>query len=501
MNPAQPSTPSSAGAVGRILIADDNRDSRGILATCLADEGYTVTTALDADEAMVRALSHPPDLFLLDVMMPGKDGFQLCRELRDNPILKDIPIVLVTGLDSKEHRFKGIEAGCDDFLSKPIERSELLTRVQTLVRLHAYRSQLNERKMFEAVLHHVSDGIMVLDRNGRIASLNLAAARLLNLDQENAAGKDLVDWLYRAFLVSVPRQMLVRPSEKSLRFEISRPEQPNSAPLFLAASLDVIPLAGGRIAGTVWTIRDVTGSKKESKLHRSFLSLVSHKLRSPIACITEHISLLQDGLLGELSAEQRKSVGRLQDQSSRLKELVDKMLTFIQTDEAVSDQAADAFMLNEALESAVSRVIARHPGKKVQVTYELPKDLYALGIAQDHFQVVIDHLVDNGIKFCDKPVAQITMGYRKSLAGQHEFTVMDNGSGIPSEEFERIFQEFYQLDKYFTGNVAGVGLGLALARRLVEKAGGRMWVSSELGRGTTFHFTLPIVGSAAHPTT
>src|SRR5262245_4281227 len=134
MNPLPATSSSEAGVRGRILIADDNRDSRAVLSVCLEEAGYTVESALDADEAVVKALAHRPDLFLLDVLMPRKNGYQLCRELRANPVLKDIPIILITGLDSKADRFKGIEAGCDEFLSKPVERAELIARVQTLLR-------------------------------------------------------------------------------------------------------------------------------------------------------------------------------------------------------------------------------------------------------------------------------------------------------------------------------------------------------------------------------
>jgi signal transduction histidine kinase len=103
--------------------------------------------------------------------------------------------------------------------------------------------------------------------------------------------------------------------------------------------------------------------------------------------------------------------------------------------------------------------------------------------------------VENAIKFCDKPVVELGIGYQSNPEGHHELFVKDNGPGIPGEEFERVFEEFYQIDKFFTGSVAGVGLGLALARRLIEKAGGRIWVTSDLGKGSTFHFTLPVVGN------
>jgi len=494
MNTSQPSPTVSPGVRGRILVADDNRDSRDILAACLQEAGYRVETALDADETMVKALAHRPDLFLLDVLMPRKNGLDLCRELRANPVLKDVPIILITGLNSKIDKFKGIEAGCDEFLTKPVERGELIARVQTLLRLHAYRSQLHERKTFETVLNHISDGIMVLDANGRIATLNAAAAQLLNLDLERARGLVLLDWLFRVFQVSVPRQMLAKP-EKSFSFEFSRPEQANSSTLFLSANLDVIPLANGGTAGSVWTLRDITKTKKETKLHRTFLSLISHKLRTPISVISEHVSLLQDGLLGELAPDQHGSIDRVADQATRLKELVDKMLQFVQIDEEVWDHAAEAFVLTDRIKEAVARALGRHPDKKTAVQYELPDGLYGLGISTENFQRIVESLADNAVKFGDKPTMELKVGYRESKDGERELYLSDNGPGIASEEFEKIFEEFYQIDKYFTGNVAGVGLGLALVRRLIERAGGRIWVTSDLGKGATFHFTLPVIGT------
>lgn len=491
MNPSPPSTPYKA----RILIADDNRDSRAILAACLQDAGYEVETALDADEALVKGLAWRPDLFLLDVLMPRKNGFQLCRELRANPVLKQTPIILITGLDSKDDRFNGIDAGCDEFLAKPVAREALLGRVQTLLRLHAYRSQIDERKTFEAVLTHISDGILMLDPDWRIASLNAAAANLLKLNVESARGLTLLDLLFQNFQVSVPRRLLADPQEKTLRFEISRPEQANSAALTLSAHLDLIPAVEGEHSGFVLTLRDITQTKKETKLQRTFLSLISHKLRTPLACITEHTSLLQDGLLGELSEDQLNSVNRIGEQSGRLKELVEKMLGFIKLDESTWDHSADAFIINDALKKAANRVCQRYGDKKVEITYELPEGLYGLGIPLEHFGVIVESLIDNAIKFCDKPAVQVRVSYFRTKEGHHEISVTDNGPGIPHEEFERIFEEFYQIEKFFTGNVAGVGLGLALTRRLIEKAGGKVWVTSDLGKGSTFHFTRPVIGS------
>lgn len=485
----------STTAKAKILVADDNRDSRSILSACLQEAGYHVETALDADEALVKGLAIRPELFLLDVRMPRKDGYQLCREIRSNPILKQVPIILVTGMESKSDRFRGIEAGCDEFLSKPFERSELLARVQTLLRLHHYRLQLDERKTFESVLAHSSDGILMLDASWRVASLNNAAARLLNLDAGTARGMDLLDWLFRVFQVSVPQQRLLKPTDKGVRFEVSRPEQATSSALFLSASLDVIPSADGDFSSMVLTMRDITPTRKETKLARSFLALISHKLRTPITCITEHCSLLEDGLLGDLNEEQLNSVKRVQEQSARLKELIEKMLSYIQTNDSQWDQSGDAFMVEALVQQAIASTLKRHPDRKVHVNLSLPSGLYGLGLSAESFQNVIELLVDNAVKFCDKPEVAVEVGYTRREEGHHEVFVKDNGPGIPHEEYEKIFLEFYQIEKFFTGNVAGVGLGLPLARRIVEHAGGRVWVTSELGTGSSFHFSLPVMGT------
>lgn len=485
----------STTARAKILVADDNRDSRSILSACLQEAGYHVETALDADEALVKGLATRPDLFILDVRMPRKDGYQLCREVRSNPILKQVPIILVTGLDSKSDRFHGVEAGCDEFLSKPFERSELLARVQTLLRLHHYRLQLDERKTFESVLAHSSDGIILLDASWRVASLNNAAGRLLNLNPATSRGMDLLDWLFRVFHVSAPHQRLLKPTDKGVRFEISRPEQATSSALFLSAVLDVIPSADGDFPSMVLTLRDITPTRKETKLARSFLALISHKLRTPIACITEHCSLLEDGLLGDLNEEQMNSVKRVQEQSARLKELIEKMLSYIQTNDSEWNQSGDAFMVEELVQKAIATTLKRHTDKQVHVNFSLPPGLYGLGLSAESFQIVIETLVDNAVKFCDKPEVVIQVGYARQEEGPHEIMVQDNGPGIPHEEYEKIFLEFYQIEKFFTGNVAGVGLGLPLARRIIEHAGGRVWVTSELGKGSTFHFTLPVMGT------
>ena len=131
----------------RVLVVDDDPDMLRLLARMIEGEGMRADTVPDGDAALVHAMASPPDLLLLDVMLPGLDGFSVCERLKRDPATAMIPIVLVTALADTASRVRGIRAGADDFLSKPVQREELIARVQTLRRLHETRLELETRRL------------------------------------------------------------------------------------------------------------------------------------------------------------------------------------------------------------------------------------------------------------------------------------------------------------------------------------------------------------------
>lgn len=145
--------PRVAGAAFRVLVVDDDPDMATFLARLLAREGMTPETAGDAESALARVAASAPDLVLLDVMLPGADGFAACEKLKGDPATAMIPVVLVTALEDQESRVRGIRAGADDFLSKPVRREELIARVNTLRRLHETRRELEARRLAAEIQH------------------------------------------------------------------------------------------------------------------------------------------------------------------------------------------------------------------------------------------------------------------------------------------------------------------------------------------------------------
>src|SRR6266540_6390631 len=164
-----------------ILIVDDEPSGRETLAALLHKQGYQLAYASDGRGALAQAAALNPDLILLDVMMPGMDGFEVCRHLRSTPGLAEVPVILITALDDRDSRLQGIEAGADDFISKPFDRVELRARVRTITRLNRYRRLLAERERFEWVVEQVDDGYLMVGETGNVLYANTQARLYLGI--------------------------------------------------------------------------------------------------------------------------------------------------------------------------------------------------------------------------------------------------------------------------------------------------------------------------------
>ena len=160
-------------APARILVVDDLPQNVKLLAHLLEAKGYAVATAASGPEALLKVEKEPPDLVLLDVMMPEMSGYEVCRKIRDNPATGILPVVMVTSLDPAQERIRGLEAGADDFLTKPLNQAELLARVRSLIRVkHLYDTvQLQAAQLAEwnkTLEERVREQVSQLDRLGRL---------------------------------------------------------------------------------------------------------------------------------------------------------------------------------------------------------------------------------------------------------------------------------------------------------------------------------------------
>jgi len=207
-------------ARGRILIVDDEPAGREVLGSLLSVEPYDLTFANDGHEALAAIAQTPPDLMLLDVMMPGLDGLEVCRRVRADTPLRELPVILVTALDDRASRLRGLEAGADDFISKPFDRLELRARVRTVVRLNRYRSLLDERarvtESYERALEGWTRALDLRDRETeghtqRVTSLTVALAEAAGLSLEEREAIRRGSLLHDIGKMGVPDAILHKP--------------------------------------------------------------------------------------------------------------------------------------------------------------------------------------------------------------------------------------------------------------------------------------------------
>jgi PAS domain S-box-containing protein len=167
-----------------VLIVDDDTAVREILAALLQNQGYHLVLAATGAEALEQAAALRPDVILLDIMMPEMDGFEVCRRIRATPHLADISVIIITALDDREARLHGIEAGADDFIAKPFDKTELRARVRMITQLNRSRHLMIERAKFARMVEFAPNGIMILDADGTILLANPAMSRMLGTDAD-----------------------------------------------------------------------------------------------------------------------------------------------------------------------------------------------------------------------------------------------------------------------------------------------------------------------------
>ena len=196
-----------------ILVADDNWANLELLSGMLQVEGYEVFCVVDGRQALETLRSRPIDLLLLDVMMPERDGFAVCREIKSHPDTRLVPVVLVTASTATADRIKGIECGADDFLSKPVDREELLARVRSLLRLKQFTDELEnaETVLFSLALSIEAKDPYTEGHCDRLSKYSVTLAERLNLAEELRVALRRAGTVHDIGKVAVPEHILLKP--------------------------------------------------------------------------------------------------------------------------------------------------------------------------------------------------------------------------------------------------------------------------------------------------
>lgn len=451
-----------------VLCVDDDTRNLELLEALLSPEGYDVKFCRSGAEALIQVTEEIPDLILLDIMMPGASGLEVLELLRAEERTRLIPVVLVTALHAEEDRIRGIGAGCDDFISKPFDKSELIARVRSLLKISYYRRSLDEKEKFEAVIQELRDGVIVCGPDWTVTRANSSAKNYLGLSE----GDPFLRHIFDHYSISVKRELLADVSATPKKFDIKRENTEEFKALCLEANLDVVKNARGEPSCMVLTLRDVTEQRNMDFLAFDFLALLSHKFNTPIAVISDALDLIKPQIEKE---KFREMIGAAESQLKEIHGLSQRIIYVLEMQSKGLKDVFFADFLDGAAYRAKEKLDAKH-----KIVGILEKDISVRKVALWKV-IVLEELMENAYKFHGQDGLRMKLTFTDDV-----MTFSDNGVGIPPEEQKRIFEPFYQIYKEFHGRIPGLGLGLTLVKKLVELNQGKIEVQSELGRGTLF---------------
>lgn len=470
-----------------ILIVDDEPVIRDILEALLL--GYQLFFATNGPEALRIAAECSPDIILLDVMMPDMDGFTVCQKLRANPQLADVPIVLVTALDDRDSRLRGIEAGADDFLSKPFDRAELRARVQTITRLNRYRRLVAAKEQFAWVVEHANDGYIVVNNDDQIQYANPRAQRYLGI-HEPVTGTE-------TFLSIAQRQYHCEPDAAwqgwpatiaDVPYYLVLPESAGTNAFWLR--VDLLELPPGAGPGRLIRLHDVTAHMALQRDMRSFHGMVSHKLRTPLVGMTTSMEILAHHC-EKLSRTEITEIALVAERNvRRLRATIEDILQYVHLPRTAQTGSEVCLSQLHQIIAGISASL-RLPSLSVTIPSELEGSY--LTLSQRAIEQILWEILENSQKFHPNGTPSIDILVLHNSNHTITITVRDDGVTLTSQQLAQAWTHYYQGEAFFTGEAAGVGLGLSLVATLVWGSGGSCRISNRTDRpGVQVELTLPL---------
>ncbi len=242
--------------------------------------------------------------------------------------------------------------------------------------------------------------------------------------------------------------------------------------------------------GRLYVFHDVTQEREVDRLKNEFVSMVSHELRSPLTSIKGYVDLLQTGAFGSITAEQDEFLGIIKSNTDRLVNLINDLLDISRIEAGRIELHNEAVDLALILHQVVNTFRPQTDAKNQHVTLTIAADIPPVWADRDRLIQIVTNLVSNAHKYTP-PGGNISIGAHLGDEGV-QVSVKDDGIGISPADQAQLFTKFFRSKDLKANQVPGTGLGLAITRSLVEMHGGKLWVTSEVGQGATFHFTLPI---------
>ena len=515
------------GARLKILLIEGDEDeylvARGLLGQIEAWE-FDLDRVADYDAALAAVQRNAHDVCLCGDRAGGHTGLEVLRRAAAGGF--PAPIILLAGQEDRAADLAAMRAGAADYLvmgqlrATALERSIRYAverrraergREERSRRLEAQQSQLQQTAdslvkansllehashRFEELFQGLPIACFCYDAEGRIFEWNRACEALYGLRAEDVLLKTIWETISRPEDAQRTRDMVARvfagESFEGLEWEEVRPD---NATRHMLCNTFPLRWLDGEIIGAISANVDVTERyrRRQLEIKDQFLSHVSHELRSPLTTVYQFVTILLDGLAGDLTPEQREYLEITLRSVNQLRGMIGDLLDVTRAEAGklvVEPQSVrPATLVAETLQTLQPSAGA----KRLALRADLPGDLPAVHADPDRVRQVLTNLIENAIKFTPEG-GEITVraGVSAQDPGFLSVAVADTGCGISPKGTRQIFERLHQEANTIEDSRKGLGLGLYICKELVSRHGGRIWVDSELGRGSVFCFTLPL---------
>jgi len=357
---------------------------------------------------------------------------------------------------------------------------------QTAARLdQTIRTLTEERNLSSAILGSMVEGVAVVNASERVLFSNPSFASVLGLGSPPQPGSGLVEVVRQTELIEAVRKVLA--GEARVESEIVTGTLRQH---FFAATVAAVRTTQAN--GAVVVLHDITDLRKLERVRRDFVANVSHEFRTPLTAIQGFSETLLGGAMNDPQNRDR-FLGIILEHARRLARLTDDLLMLSKMDADRLELELRRLPVEQLVAGCVETAQPRAVEKDLRLSVNLGKKLPDIAGDRRRLTEVLQNLLDNAIQYT--PAGGQIMVSAERHDGDVVFTVSDTGIGIPQADQPRIFERFYRVDVARSREVGGTGLGLSIAKHLMEAHGGRLWVESEVGQGSQFHFSVPIFDS------
>ncbi len=512
-----------------ILIVDDTPINLEVLYDFLGKAGFTVLIAEDGESAIARAEYAPPDLILLDILMPGMDGFETCRLLKKSRLTQDIPIIFMTALSETVDKVRGFELGAVDYLTKPLQHQEVLARIQLHLKLRSLtktlqeqnlrlESEIAERLQVEekireqaALLDITSDAILVKDFDNQIRFWNQGAEHLYGWKATEVIGKSVHQILYLPETLSQIQDIYANIAKSGFWHGELHQVNKEGQDIIVASRWTLMRDRNGQAISILTVNTDITEKKHlETQVLRAqrlesigtLASGIAHDLNNILTPILTTAQLLQMKM-PDADERNQQMLKTIENNSKRGAALVKQVLQFARG----IDGQRTVVQMNH-LFSEIQQIVQETFPKSIELTEHIQPELWAvIGDATHLHQLLInlvvnarDAMPEGGHIEISAENLLIDEDYARMNLDAHvspyiAITVADTGMGMRSEIIDRIFEPFFTTKEIGKGT----GLGLSTAKGIIQSHGGFVTVTSQVGKGTEFKVYLPAVEVAKTP--